>query len=511
MFNKRKADDHKYVAKKLNRDINNIRFIGPKGADELFNKRDYIEWSLEFANKVYENPEIIKTIDELPMETKKIIAWNLVRWHGDLITHFGEELKNDFDVAREAIGPDHIEDMPTKTEHRVISRDGDTAEVQVYDWDKLKTWYNLFPELGKDAQIKILKGRPLLGLKPEDDKYFIGHVPDEIKNDPEVVKNIIKDFPFVYVDLDENMKKNPDIMVKVLDTRYADATKDVFAKMTKEETKKVLSMYRVGWYGYEIPDAIKFAFKDKEYLFAILENNKFDHRVLEMMDKELLNDPEVAKTCLEKLDIGYGVEAKEFVNSFPKSTFDKAENVVSFIKGMGYRYKDDEVSRDLVNGLSIKEFEKAANIYPYVIGISTTQETAKLISKLVKNVKEEDAVNFTHAVGGFDKLTVEEQREIFARNPKVFYRHVMNQDREFFVEAAVKNPEVIDVISDDKLRADVLIEYTTIKYLDKKHIKIATEADLDKLIEKVKGVKKAATKTAKVTKEKENKPKITKK
>ena len=70
MFNKRKADDHKYVAKKLNRDINNIRFIGPKGADELFNKRDYIEWSLEFANKVYENPEIIKTIDELPMETK---------------------------------------------------------------------------------------------------------------------------------------------------------------------------------------------------------------------------------------------------------------------------------------------------------------------------------------------------------------------------------------------------------------------------------------------------------
>jgi hypothetical protein len=270
-------------------------------------------------------------------------------------------------------------------------------------------------------------------------------------------------------------------------------------------------MYRVGWYGYQIPDPIKFAFKDKEYLFAILENNKFDDRVLEAIDKELLNDPEVAKTCLEKLNIGYGVEAKEFVNSFPKSTFDKAENVVSFIKGMGYRYKDDEVSRDLVNGLSIKEFEKAANIYPYVIGISTTQETSKLISKLVKNVKEEDVVNLSNAVGGFDKLTVEDQREIFARNPKAFYRRVMNQDREFFVEAAKKNPEVIDAISDDKLRADVLIEYTTIKYLDKKHIKIATEEDLDKLIEKVKGVKKATTKTAKVTKEKENKPKIAKK
>ena len=515
MFNKRKADDHKYVQRKLNRDINNIRFIGPKGADELFDKRDYREWSIEFAEKVYKNPEIIKVIDELPMETKKVIAWNLVRWHGDLITHFGDEIKNDPDVTREAIGPDHVEDMPTRTEHRVVSRDGDTAEVQVYDWDKLNTWYKLFPVLGNDAKVAILKGRGLLALKPEDDKYFIDNIPDEIKNDPEVIKNIIAEKPFIYAALSDEMKKNPEIMVKVLDTRCADETKDILEKMTKEEVKEILSMYRIGWYGYKIPDVIKFAFKDKEYLKAALENNKFNDRVLASMDKDLLKDPEVARLCLEKLEIVYGVNPNDFVNAIPKEAFDKAENVVAFLKGMGYRYKDDEVSRDLVNGLSVKEFEKAANMYPYVIGISTTQETSKLVSKLIKNVKDEDAIQLTHAVGGFDKMNVGDQREIFARNPKVFYRHVMNQDREFFVQAALKNPEVIDVISDSKLRGDVLIEYTTIKYLDRKHVRLTSEEDLDKLIEKVKGVKNTITKAVKTTKEKapkkETKPKTTKK
>ena len=66
----------------------------------------------------------------------------------------------------------------------------------------------------------------------------------------------------------------------------------------------------------------------------LLENNKFDRRVLEAVDKELLKDPEFATYCLRHLETGYGNDEKLFVEAFPEDTFKKGENVALFIKGM---------------------------------------------------------------------------------------------------------------------------------------------------------------------------------
>ena len=511
MFNKRKANDPKYLAKKLMQDVRNIQYIGPVGADEVFDKRDYREWSLEFADKVYSSPEVIEIIDALPMATKKVIAWNLVTWHGDLITRFGEEIKNDPDVGRAAIGPDHILELPTKKVERVISRDGDVGMVDVYDFDRLKNWYNLFPELGEKAREGILRAEKLLGLQPREEIYLTENVPDAIKNDLETVKKIIKNVPFIYPALSEEIKKDPEVITKVLDTRYSKDAGEVLKTLSPEVKKEVLSLYRVGWYGHNIPEGLKFAFEDKEYMRALLENNKFDKRVLDAIDKELLKDPEFAAFCLSKLETGYMNDEKDFLNAFPKELFAKAENVVAFIKGMSYRYKDNETARDLVNGLSPEEFEKAARLHPYIVGIATTQDPQKVVGELVKSVEPDSAVQLMHAVGGFDKMSPEMQLEMFIKNPDVFYRFVEEKDREFFVEAALKNPRAIDVIKNPQLRSDVLVEYTTIKYLEKKAMKITTEEELDKLIEKVRGVKKSVTRTPKAKTQKETKSKSTKK
>ena len=182
---------------------------------------------------------------------------------------------------------------------------------------------------------------------------------------------------------------------------------------------------------------------------------------------------------------------------------------------MSYRYKENEVARDLVNGLSPKEFEKAARVHPYIVGISTTQDASKVIRELVKDVKEEDVVQLMHAVGGFDKFDEEMKKAMLIKAPETFYKYVSDRDREFFVEIAQKNPAIIECIKDPQLRSDVLIEYTTIKYLDKKAMKITNEEELDALIEKVKGIKKTATRTTKAkaneTPKKEAKTKNTKK
>ncbi|MBR3891290.1 MAG: hypothetical protein IKJ30_04375 [Bacilli bacterium] len=514
MFNRKKANDYKYCEKKIRKDVSNIRYIGPVAADELFNKRDYREWSLDFADIVYKSPELIAEIDALPMETKKIIAWNLVTWHGDLITKFGEEIRNDPDVCRAAVGPDHIEEMPTKLIERVVSRDGDTAMVSVVDYSNLKTWYELFPELGEKAREGIIKGSQIY-IRPEDERYITENVPESLKDNEELVKQIISRVPYIYPALSDRLKKDVEILRVIVDTPYEKDAREIIASLPEKEKKELASLYRVGWYGAKLPEALNYIFKDKEYMKILLENNKFDRRVLEAVDKELLKDPEFATYCLRHLETGYGNDEKLFVEAFPEDTFKKGENVALFIKGMSYRYKENEVARDLVNGLSPKEFEKAARVHPYIVGVSTTQDASKVIRELVKDVKEEDVVQLMHAVGGFDKFDEEMKKAMLIKAPETFYKYVSDRDREFFVEIAQKNPAIIECIKDPQLRSDVLIEYTTIKYLDKKAMKITSEEELDALIEKVKGIKKTATRTTKAkaneTPKKEAKTKNTKK
>ena len=239
MFNRKKANDYKYCEKKIRKDVSNIRYIGPVAADELFNKRDYREWSLDFADIVYKSPELIAEIDALPMETKKIIAWNLVTWHGDLITKFGEEIRNDPDVCRAAVGPDHIEEMPTKLIERVVSRDGDTAMVSVVDYSNLKTWYELFPELGEKAREGIIKGSQIY-IRPEDERYITENVPESLKDNEELVKQIISRVPYIYPALSDRLKKDVEILRVIVDTPYEKDAREIIASLPEKEKKNWL-------------------------------------------------------------------------------------------------------------------------------------------------------------------------------------------------------------------------------------------------------------------------------
>ena len=53
----------------------------------------------------------------------------------------------------------------------------------------------------------------------------------------------------------------------------------------------------------------------------------------------------------------------------------------------------------------------------------------------------------------------------------------------------LKNEKVIDSIKDEKLKNEVIIARTTIKYLEGKFIKITSEEELDRIIEKVRTAK----------------------
>lgn len=515
MFNKRKAENFKYVSKKMDKNINNLRYLTPSTAEKLFEQSGNESWACAFADKVYANPELIDVIEKLPIDTRKVVARNILHWHGDLITKFDEELRNDPTVAWYAIDYDYVDPMPTTTVERVINRDGDTGFVKVNDFSTLKRWYELFPSLGEEARIKILMNKSF-DVKTEEEKYFIDAIPESIKNDPELVKKIIRKVPFIYPTLPENVKKDLGVIHILLNIPYSYGVGEVIETLSEEEKKKLLSEYRIGWYSGIIPKALDFAFKNKEYLKVILENNPFDKRVVELIDKELLKDKEVAELCLSKLKSGYYGDEKDLYTAFPKEVFSKAENVITFIKGIGYRYNNSETIVQMLDGLSAKEFAKVAEAVPGILVLPVKHEKQKLLESLASRVNPDDAQRFANSAGGFAKLSEKVQKTLFIIAPSKFYYEVEKKGREYFVEAALQNPAVIDCIRDPQLRSDVLIEYTTIKYLDKKQIKITSEEDLDKLIEKVKGLKPKATKaTAKAKKpttvKKDTKGKNTKK
>lgn len=497
MFNRAKADVPKYIAKKIEKDITNIKHVGLKGAEAFFGDPQYREESHAFAQEIHAHPELISLIEELPFETRRVVAKAVVTWHGDLISKFGEEIKDDPSVARAALGPDHILKMPTKTVERVINRDGDTDTYIEIDYSPLRTWYALFPELGPKAREEMLRNGVMQEAKPGDDKYFIDNIPETILSDINIVRSIIGARPFIYMALSDEMKKDPEILINVLDTRYSNAAGEVLQSLSEEEKMAVISKYRVGWYTTGHLEGMGFAFKKKEYLMAILENNPFNSTVLQAIDVELLKDPEVAAKCLEKFDAGYTSNVKEFYDAFPKEVFSKAENVLRFIEGTRYGYSRSEEIKEMINNLPKEEFDKAARINPSILSRTDREDRYDVVGELIANSDEQSLRKLVSSIGGIKSLPQQLQKEVFIRDPIAYYGDIKNNGREFFVEAALQNPDVIDCIRDSELRRDVLVEYTTIKYLEKKAMRITSEEELDELIEKVKGAKKASTKTKK--------------
>jgi len=503
MFNKRKAGDVKYCHKKIDSDIKNLQYVDIAAVEAIFNlseNSEYREWTYNLAKRASQDESVITAIKGLPMERQRSIVESLVTWDGGLITKFGETYLNDPKIATAAIGPDHVLNMPTKLEEHQINRDGDTEIFEVIDYSKLKARYDLFPLLGEQARDQILRMHTLLSYTPEDDKYLADHIPQSFISDLKNVRGFARQRPFIYNALSEEFKRDPEVICSVLDTRYSKDAGAVLQTLSQEERKEVLSRYKVGWYSYDIPEGLDFVFKNKQDLMIVLENNALDNRVLDKMDKELLKDPEVAKKCVQKITVHKKEEIQKFYETFPKEVFDKGENVAAFVSSIGSLGKGHELVEKLVNDLSQEEFEKAARINPKIIPISTKHEKNKIREELIKTTDISKLDKLMYDIGGIEILPRELQIEVLARDSSYAATRF---DRELLVEAAMRNSGVIERIKNPQLRSDVLIEYTTLKYLEKKFVKITSEKELDELIARVKKHRKPkvnaetkATKTA---------------
>ena len=144
MFNKRKLRNVKYCAKKVMKDPKNLKYLDVPAIEELFNRKDYREWSYEFKEKLLNNPQVLDSIKALSLDKQRTIVWNLVTWNGELIKQFDESFLNDYEIAITAMGPDHQLQMPTKQILVPNPIEREMVPGVALDFDALENHYDLY-------------------------------------------------------------------------------------------------------------------------------------------------------------------------------------------------------------------------------------------------------------------------------------------------------------------------------------------------------------------------------
>ena len=515
MFNKRKAADEEYCRKKIMDNIKNIKYVDEEVMWNIFTTD---LWSYDFFNKASKDEKIIDTIKTLPLAIQTPIVMNLVTFNGELITKFDKSFLSSVDIANAAIGPNLKVPLPTKVETR-IAGGIEIPTRTVPDYSAMSDCYHLFDLFPDEVKIEILSNPIRYPYGPDEYRKLpeetldkiLEKMPENVKNDPSLAIDVCYANPQAYKHLSEEVKNNMRVLSVMIQKNSSSYAKEALGKLTPEKQKELVERLIELNAPLSIvnpKEEMKFVYSNKEWIEKIISHSKIYDSALEFMDPELLKDTDFAEKVLSSLVLKSEKSVELALKKFPEGFFNDIDNFNALHFSLGNDPQKGEKLKGILQTLDTDVYIEALKAHPKLMGVIKREDDDKVYSEIINGLSQKDVYTFYKKMckQGMD-ISRQCKLDMFVKDPENMYKTVSNMDSEFFIEAIIKNENIVRYINEETLKNEMIIASITLKYMKTKFPKITSEENLDNVIKAVKESIKTTQKDNNIAPRKEPKKK----